>query len=150
MEAQDPWAVAALQWLLARPDQALQGLLRAPWPAQQQPSMPVQQASGAPALPPELLLLDFLFHASASRAAPLPLGAEGALSALRALAQAGVAALSMRGLPALALEALALVEAWSQPAAAPQAAEGEHSMLQSWKAELAAGVLLRGLLGAQC
>ncbi len=151
VEAQDPWAVAALHWLLARPDQALQGVLHAPWPPQQQSSfMPEQHVSRLPTLQPALLLLDFLYHASASGAAPLPLETDGALCALRTLAQGSVAALSMRGLPGLALEALALAEAWSQPAAAQQAAQGEHNLLQSWKAELAAGMLLRGLLGALC
>ena len=148
VESQDPWAVATFQWLLARPDQALRSLLH----AEQPPAATLQLSSPLTAtLPPELLLLDFMFQASASGAAVLPLGEAGTLRALRAQAQRSVSALSTRGLPGVALEALCLAEAWSQHAGEHESSAEQGTgcgIMQSWKADLAAAAMLRDLLGA--
>ena len=155
IEAQDPWAAATLQWLLARPDQVVQALLDAPEPpADHASASSSTQGLNRPhaALPPQLLLLDFLFYATASRAAALPLGRDAAGGTLRTLchlAQRSAGALDARGLPELALVLLALLEAWA-PAAAGEGSAPEEacSITGAWKEELAAAALLRASLGA--
>ena len=86
--------------------------------------------------PEEALLLDFLHHCTATQAASLVPG-PATMCTLRTLAQRSAAAFDSAGVPDLALEALALMEAFEQPGGA----------LQPMKTELAASALLRLTIG---
>ena len=92
--------------------------------------------SGAPE---QALLLDFLHHSTAARAASLAPGA-ATLCTLRCLARHSAAALDIAGVPDLALEALALADAFERPS-------GQDGALQPLKTELAAAALLRLTIG---
>ena len=145
--------MASLRWLLAQPDQAVQALLDAPEAPRDHASSPSAQGPIRPhaALPPELLLLDFLYYATASRAAALPLGCGAAGDTLRTLchlAQRSAGALDVRGLPDLALLSLALLDAWAPAAAGKESMpQAERGMLAAWQEEVAAAALLRPSLG---
>lgn len=89
--------------------------------------------------PEQALLLDFLHHSTAVRAASLAPGA-ATLCTLRCLAQHSAAALDTAGVPDLALEALALADAFERPS-------GQDGTLQPVKTELAAAALLRLTIG---